>query len=164
MKTLKEIEYAFKLAKRRESRRRRKQRRYIERHGSFAWALRYLVLALLLLPALAFAQTSPLPCPGSVTLTYSGGYTVTVNCSTDGTTTPPPPPPTGGAALPAGYVFIDVEYSRIVVPAPGSLAYGNGLKGFYFRAVNTGEIVYCQAGSFAGAPTISSPACYWKAN
>jgi hypothetical protein len=125
--------------------------------------MKILIFALLLLPALAFAQTSPLPCPGSVTLTYTGGYTVTVNCSTDGTVTPPPPPPSGGSPLPTGYTFIGGEYTRIVVPAPGSLAYGNGLKGFYFRAVAPGEIVYCQSDSFAGAPVISSPSCYFKA-
>lgn len=125
--------------------------------------MKTLIFALLLLPTMALAQTQNLPCPGSVVLTYPGGYTVTVNCSTDGTTTPPPPP-SGGAPLPSGYTFIGGEYSRIVVPASGSLAYGNGLKGFYFRAVNTGEIVYCQADNFAGAPTISSPACYFKAN
>ncbi len=124
--------------------------------------MKTLLLGLLLLPTLAFAQTQTLPCPGSVTLTYDQGYTVTVNCSIGGTTTPPPP--SGGSPLPVGYSFIGGEYTRIVVPASGSLAFGNGQAGFYFRAVAPGEIVYCQKDSFTGAPSINSPSCYFKAN
>ncbi len=125
--------------------------------------MKKLLLALLLLPTWVSAQTSPLPCPGSVVLTYAGGYTVTVNCSTDGTTSPPQPPPSGGSPLPAGYSFIGGEYTRIVVPALGSLAFGNGAAGFYFRSVAPGEIVYCQKDNFPGAPSINSPTCYFKA-
>ncbi len=125
--------------------------------------MKTLFLALLLLPTMAFAQTQNLPCPGSVTLTYDQGYTVTVNCAIGGGGTTPPPP-SGGSPLPAGYSFIGGEYSRIVVPASGSLAFGNGQAGFYFRAVAPGEIVYCQKDNFTGAPSISSPSCYFKAN
>lgn len=130
--------------------------------------MKTIILALLLLPTLAIAQTSPLPCPGTVTLTYDQGYTVTLTCSPGGPVTPPvvpppvvtpPPPPVAG--LPAGAVGVGGDSSRMQMTAAGTLYFGSASAGWTARAVNAGDIVYCQRDNFPGAPSVSFPSCYF---
>jgi len=77
--------------------------------------MKKLLFALLLLPALAGAQTATLNCVGlTATLTMSNGSTaqIPVTCLT-GTTPPPDPPPTGGTVfVPPSANLTDVK-SRV---------------------------------------------------
>lgn len=133
--------------------------------------MKKLLFALLLLPITAFAQTS-LPCPGTTTLTYDFGYTVTLTCSQGGPVTPPPvvpppvvtPPPPPVAGLPAGAIPAGGDSSRMQMPAAGTLYFGSASAGWTARAINAGDIVYCTRDSFPGAPSVSFPSCYFKAS
>jgi hypothetical protein len=128
-----------------------------------------IIFALLLLPTLAFAQTQDLPCPGSVTNTWVGGYTITVTCTTGGVVPPPPPPPppTGCSGMlpsgsnPTGFTGPYAEYTRFAPQVDTCYAYGSVTAGWKLRQAFIGEILYCQASEFQ-AITANFAKCWSK--
>ena len=85
-----------------------------------------IILALLLLPAMAIAQTQDLPCPGSVTNTFVGGYVITTTCSMGGVV--PPPPPSDGVT--ATFLGADLDKLGILNNGPdGVLDYHINVQG-----------------------------------